>query len=156
MLLLFVVVFFLLLLYFVDFLVVFLVIRPYQFNSLLHGLFFGNWKNKRKMGGVLTCGRGLTWFHLGAFPPCSLSLDSFFLHPTWAMSTRAWVSVAVKRGPTTIHLRKIVKMGWENKFAELLVAVAFHPMINSWTQSMKWTSLHPYRWAVFVFTSKRL
>ena len=35
----------------------------------------------------------------------------------------AWVSVAVKPGPTTIHLRKIVKMGWENKFAELLVAV---------------------------------
>ena len=84
--------------------------------------------------------------HLGAFPPCSLSLDSFFLHRTWAMaeSSYAWVSVAVKRGPTTIHPRKIVKMGWENKFAELLVAVdpgltlllarfAFHPMINSWT-----------------------
>ena len=38
--------------------------RPYQFNFLLHGsagLFFVNWKNKRKMGGVLTCGRGLTW-----------------------------------------------------------------------------------------------
>ena len=49
----------------------------------------------------------------------------FFLHPTWAMaeSSYAWVSVAVKRGPTTIHPRKIVKMGWENKFSELLVAV---------------------------------
>ena len=36
--------------------------------------------------------------HLGALPPCSLSLDSFFLHPTWAMaeSSYARVSVAVK------------------------------------------------------------
>ena len=44
--------------------------------------------------------------HLGV---CSLSL--------MAESSYDWVSVAVKRG---IHPRKIVKMGWENKFAELL------------------------------------
>ena len=38
----------------------------------------------------------------------------------------------VKRGPTTIHPRKIVKMGWENKFAELWIQV-----LHSYSRGMK-------------------
>ena len=80
-----------------------------------------------------------------------LTFIFFYIHGRIYLAT-VGVSIAVKRGPTTIHPRKILKMGWENKFAELLVAVdpglADTPIIKiciSWTQSMKWTSVHPYR-----------
>ena len=34
----------------------------------------------------------------------------------------AWLSVVVKRGFTTVLPRKVVKIGWENNFGELLTA----------------------------------
>ena len=82
--------------------------------------------------------------HLGAFPPCSLSLDSFFFfyirHGPWQNLATPGVSSCKAR--THHHpSKKDREDGWENKFAELLVAVdpgltlllARHPMINSWT-----------------------
>ncbi len=39
----------------------------------------------------------------------------------WLLSF-AWLSVTVKRGTTTVIPRKIVKIGWDNVFGELLTA----------------------------------
>ena len=40
-----------------------------------------------------------------------------------AESSFAWISVVVKRGSSTILPRKIVKIGWDSNFGELLAAV---------------------------------
>ena len=40
-----------------------------------------------------------------------------------AESSFAWISVVVKRGSSTILPRKIVKIGWDSNFGELLAVV---------------------------------
>jgi hypothetical protein len=46
-----------------------------------------------------------------------------------AEASFAWLSVAVKRGTTTMVPRKIVKIEWDNVFGELLTAV--YPDLHS-------------------------
>ena len=40
-----------------------------------------------------------------------------------AESSFAWVSVVVKWGCTTVIPRKVIKIGWENIFAEILTTI---------------------------------
>ena len=43
-------------------------------------------------------------------------------HVTMASATSAWLSVIVKRGTSIVCPRKIVNVGWESNFGELMIA----------------------------------
>ncbi len=62
-----------------------------------------------------------------------------------AESSLAWLSVIVKWGSRTVVPRKIIKIGWDSNFGELLVAnvtpkFAFLPKILFWTLFINWMS----------------
>ncbi len=63
-----------------------------------------------------------------------------------AASSSAWVSVIVKRGSSTVVPWKIIKIGWDSNFGELLVAVdptLANDTINKVCISAKDTFLDP-------------
>ena len=77
----------------------------------------------------------------------------------------AWLSVAVKGGATTLVPRKIVKVGWESNFGELLGKVdqeleknvAFKMSISKneefWTLFMQWKSQLLYHFVTHLAAS---